>query len=82
MEHNTALACKRLTMSHKTLGKLISWTFPAVSAVCLLGAAVLLFAQPTAGNLLLVTTASAGLSVTTWLATDDDDPEDEDLDEE
>jgi hypothetical protein len=56
-------------MSHKTLGRLISWSFAALSLLCLLGALLLLDGQPTAENLLLVTTCSTGLAVTTWLAT-------------
>jgi hypothetical protein len=58
-------------MSHKTIGKLISWSFAGLSAVWLFGALVLLFVQPTAANMMLVSSASLGLSTTTWLAMDD-----------
>jgi hypothetical protein len=56
-------------MTTKTLGKLLSWSFPALSAVCLLGALVLLLAQPSADNLLLVSSCSLALTTTTYLAT-------------
>jgi hypothetical protein len=55
-------------MSSKTLGNAITWSFVALSAVCLLGALLLLCVQPTAENMLLVSTASLGLTTTTFLA--------------
>jgi hypothetical protein len=58
-------------MSHKTLGRVISWSFAGVSALCLLGAVAVLLLQPSAANMVLVSSASLGLSTTTWLASQD-----------
>jgi hypothetical protein len=56
-------------MSHKTLGRVITLSFVACSAVCLLGALLLAIASPGEESLALVTTCSLSLSATTWLAT-------------